>query len=101
MKKDELVVLVKELFKLETKKEAEAKLDEVDTLIKAVADELEVDSKATVGKYLTVEKKHVEAKDKEAREGRNPKTGQPVQIPAKHIPAHDVVSVKATKALNK
>jgi nucleoid DNA-binding protein len=101
MKKEELVVLVKELFELGSKKEAEAKLAEVDTLVEAIAEKLEPKKKVTVGKYLVVEKKHVEAKHTDARVGRNPRTGESLQIPAKDVPAHDVVTVKATKALNK
>lgn len=101
MKKEELVLLVKELFELESKKEAEAKLAEFDTLVKAVVDKLEVGQKAKVGSFVEIEKKHVEAKHKDARVGRNPKTGAPVNIDAKDIPAHDLVTVKATKALNK
>jgi nucleoid DNA-binding protein len=101
MNKAELVLLVKELFELESKKEAELKLAEVDTLVEAIAKKLEDKKKVTVGKYLTVEKKHVEAKHTDARVGRNPSNGEPINIDAKDYPAYDKVTIKQTKALNK
>lgn len=99
MKKEEILQLVKEIFKCETKKEAEEYLGSIDTLVETIAEKLE--GKAKVGKYIEVEKKHVEAKHSDARVGRNPKTGQPIQIEAKDTPAHDKVTIKATKALGK
>lgn len=101
MKKEQVVELVKETLGLESKKEAEGKLAEFDKIVKAVAEKLEVDDKAKIGLFVELEKKHVEAKHTDARVGRNPKTGQPVNIEAKDTPAHDKVAVKATKQLNK
>lgn len=97
MKKEELVLLVKELFELGTKKEAEAKLADFDKLIEAVGEKLESKKKATLGKFISIEKKFVEAKPE--REGRNPKTGEPITISAKE--SHIELKIKATNALNK
>jgi DNA-binding protein HU-beta len=98
MKKADLLTFTVETLGFEKKKEAEDFLAKVDKLVKAVADE---GSKTKIGEYIEVEKVHVEAKHKEAREGRNPRTGETLQIPAKDIPAHDEVKIKATKALSK
>jgi integration host factor subunit beta len=91
MKKEELVLLVKELFELGTKVEAEKKLAEVDTLVKAIADKLEVGQKVKVGNFIEVAKVHVDAKT-----ARNPKTGEAIAVPEKIV-----TKVKATKSLNK
>jgi len=99
MIKDEVLQIVKELFKCETKKEAEEYLVSVDTLVEAIAKKLE--GKAKIGKYIEVEKKHVEAKHSDARVGRNPSTGAEIQIPAKDKDAYDKVTIKATNKLNK
>ena len=101
MKKEQVVELVKETLGLESKKEAEGKLAEFDKIVKAVAEKLEDKDKAKIGLFIEVEKKHVEAKHTDARVGRNPKTGAPVDIEAKDYPAFDKVTVKATKALGK
>jgi nucleoid DNA-binding protein len=101
MIKEQVMELTKEVLELGSKKEVEAKLAEFDKLVKAFAEKLEVGDKAKLGSFVEIEKKHVEAKHTDARVGRNPKTGEPVNIGAKDYPAHDVVTVKATKALNK
>lgn len=100
MKKDEVLSIVKELFELGNKKEAEELLAKFDSLIEVVGDKLENDKKATIGKFVSVEKKFVEAKHSDTRTGRNPRTGEPIQIPAKDTPAHEEVRIKGTKKLN-
>jgi len=101
MKKDEILQMVKDLFKCETKKEAEEYLVSVDTLVEAIAEKLEVKGKAKIGKYIEIEKKHIEAKHSDARVGRNPRTGAEIQIPAKDVLAYDKVTIKGSKGLNK
>ena len=101
MNKAEILELVKGLFKCETKKEAEEYLVSVDTLVEAIAEKLEVKGKAKIGKYIEIEKKHVEAKHLDARVGRNPRTGEDIQIPEKDTIAHDEVKIKGSKGLNK
>ena len=98
MKKSDLLAFTVETLGFEKKKEAEDFLAKVDKLVKAVADE---GSKTKIGEYIEVEKVHVAEKHREAREGRNPRTGEPVQIQAKTTPAHDEIKIKATKALSK
>ncbi len=98
MKKADLLALTVETLGFEKKKEAEDFLAKIDTLVKAVADE---GSKTKIGEYIEIEKVHVEEKHREARVGRNPRTGEPVNIDAKDVPAHDEVKIKGTKALNK
>lgn len=97
MKKADLLALTVETLGFEKKKEAEDFIAKVDKLVKAVADE---GSKTKIGEYIEVEKVHVEEKHREAREGRNPRTKETIQIPAKTIPAHDEVKIKATKKIN-
>lgn len=97
MKKAELLTFTMETLGFEKKKEAEEFLAKVDTLVKAVANE---GSKTKIGEYIEVEKVHVEAKHKEARVGRNPRTGEPVDIKEKNILAHDEVKIKGTKKIN-
>lgn len=105
MKKEELVLLVKELFELGTKVEAEKKLAEIDTLVEAIGEKLESKKKATVGKYLVIEKKHIEAKP--AKDGeitrKDKVTGEKIKTPyhTDAKPAHDEIRVKQTRALNK
>jgi nucleoid DNA-binding protein len=101
MKKEQVLDLTKEVLELGSKKEVEAKLAEFDKLVKAFAEKLEVGDKAKLGSFIEIEKKHVEAKHTDARVGRNPRTGESIQIPAKDTPAHDEVKIKATKALSK
>lgn len=101
IKKDAIIGLIKEEFELGSKREAEELIEKLDKVIETVKLSLRVDEKASIGKYVSIEKRHIEAKHTDARVGRNPRTGESLQIPAKDVPAHDVVTVKATKALNK
>ena len=91
LKKEQVVEVVKEVLELGSKKEAEAKLSEIDTIVKAVAEKLAVGDKARIGSFLEVEFKHVDAKT-----ARNPKTGEAISVAEK-----DIYKVKGTKALNK
>ncbi len=62
-----------------TKKEADAVLTAVvDSIIEAVS----AGEKVTLVGFGTFE-----ARQRQAREGRNPSTGQPIQIPATTVPA--------------
>ena len=101
MKKEQVLEVIKETLGLEGKKETENKFAEFDKIIKAVVEKLELGDKAKIGSFLEVEKKHVEAKHTDARVGRNPSNGNPINIDAKDYPAYDKVTIKATKALNK
>jgi nucleoid DNA-binding protein len=97
MKKSDLLTFTVETLGFEKKKDAEEFLLKIDTLVKAVADE---GSKTKIGEYIEIEKKHVEAKHKDARKGRNPRTKEVIDIPEKDIPAHDEIKIKATKKIN-
>lgn len=101
IKKDAILGLIKEEFELGSKREAEELIEKLDKVIETVKLSLKVDEKASIGKYVSIEKRHVEAKHTDARVGRNPKTGEPVDIKEKDVPAHDEVKIKGTKALNK
>ncbi|MBF1999786.1 MAG: HU family DNA-binding protein [Synechococcales cyanobacterium M58_A2018_015] len=62
-----------------SKKEADAVVSAMmDSIMEAVA----AGSKVTLVGFGTFE-----ARDRQAREGRNPSTGQPLQIPATRVPA--------------
>lgn len=103
MKKEEILLLAKELFELDSKKEAEAKITEFDKLVKAIAEKLEVGSKAKIGSFIEIAKKHVDAKP--AKDGEmtrvidGVKTKVPYTTEAK--PEHDEIRIKQTKLLNK
>lgn len=84
MKKNQLVELVKNALALETKKEAEGFLAEVDAVMEALANGLEVGDKAKLGNHVVVEKVHVEAKEGVAM-------GKPYKSEAK-----DVLKIKLT-----
>lgn len=62
MKKEQLILTIKEALGLETKKEAEGFVKEINTMFESLANALEVGQKVKVGDYLVVEKAHVEAK---------------------------------------
>lgn len=62
MKKEQLILTIKEALGLETKKEAEGFVKEINVMFEALANALEVGQKVKVGDYLVVEKAHVEAK---------------------------------------
>ena len=87
LKKDELLVIVKDALALESKKEAEAFLKEVDVVIEALADKLNPQEKVKIGNYFTVEKVHVDEKEGKCN-------GTPY-----NTPEHDEMTVKKTSAL--
>jgi nucleoid DNA-binding protein len=101
IKKDEILTIIKNVYNLSSNKEAETRFCDLDSLIEVISSNLNAGEKVNIGKYLVIEKKHVDAKHKDARVGRNPKTGESIHIQAKDVPAHDIVTVKASKALNK
>lgn len=83
MKKDELLVLTKEALGLNSKKEADGFLSEVDAIIETLANGLEVGDKVKLGNYVVVEKKHVPEK-----EGTTPSGEKFVKE------AHDILKIK-------
>jgi DNA-binding protein HU-beta len=62
-----------------TKKEADAVFD---AIVEAIMDTVASSDKVTLVGFGTFE-----ARDRQAREGRNPATGAPIQIPATTVPA--------------
>jgi DNA-binding protein HU-beta len=62
-----------------TKKEADAILS---TAVDVIMDAVSSGSKVTLVGFGTFE-----SRERQAREGRNPSTGNPIQIPAKTVPA--------------
>ena len=62
MNKNELLDLLKEKAGFETKKEVEKFFDKLDIVVETVAGALEVDQKAKIGSYISVEKKHTEGR---------------------------------------
>ncbi|MBY6838819.1 HU family DNA-binding protein [Clostridium botulinum] len=82
MLKKEVLGLIKEKLELGSIKEVEGFVEKIDNVIEAIGEHLEIDDKATIGKLQLTKKKS------EARVGRNPKTGEPVNIPEK-------ISIKA------
>lgn len=62
MNKNELLDLLKEKVGFETKKEVGEFLDKLDMVVETVAGALEVDQKAKLGSYISVEKKHTEGR---------------------------------------
>ncbi len=78
MNKGELVDAIASKVSV-TKKEADAIVSAlIDTIIESVAD----DDKVTLVGFGTFE-----ARQRQAREGRNPSTGQAIKIPATTVPA--------------
>ena len=59
---------------------------EVDTIVSATLDKI-VDIVATGGKVTLVGFGSFESRDRKARDGRNPKTGEKITIPATTVPA--------------
>lgn len=90
MKKAELVQAISEKMEL-SKAEAARRIDAMDVIVETIAETLEVGDKAKIGNYIVVEKKEVPA-----RTGRNPKTGEVLNIAEKVV-----VKVKATAAAKK
>ena len=78
MKKSELVTLVAERLQYLTRKDAETIVDTIfDSMIEGLAqgDRIEIRGFGSLA-----------VKHRPAREGRNPKTGETVHIPAKRLP---------------
>lgn len=90
MKKSELVQAISEKMEL-SKAEAARRIDAMDVIVETIAETLEVGDKAKIGDYIVVEKKEVPA-----RTGRNPKTGEVLNIAEKVV-----IKVKATAAAKK
>ena len=78
MNKGELVSAVAQTTGV-TKKEA-------DTIVTATLDKI-IDIVATGGKVTLVGFGSFESRDRKARDGRNPKTGEKITIPATTVPA--------------
>ena len=87
MKKNEVLELVKNALGLETKKEAEGFVKEIEALTEALNNGLEVGDKAKVGS-LTFEKKHISE-----RRGISTLGEKKEWV----IEAHDELKVKLTK----
>lgn len=87
LKKDELLVIVKDALMLESKKEAEGFLKEVDAVVEALANKLKSQEKVKVGNYFTVEKVHVDEKEGKCN-------GTPY-----NTPEHDEMTIKRANAL--
>lgn len=93
MNKEQLLETIREALGLETIKEAEGFIKEVDAMMVALANGLNSDEKAKVGKYLTIVKKHSEAKSGVSKIGgvEKPWTTE----------AKDTLKVKVSKTLIK
>ena len=78
MNKGELVDAIAEKTSI-TKKDADAALTAV---LEAITEAVAGGDKVTLVGFGTFE-----ARDRQAREGRNPSTGKPIQIPATKVPA--------------
>jgi nucleoid DNA-binding protein len=91
LKKEDIIEAIMEAGISETKKGAGDVIATVDAVIEAVAKKLAVDVKAPIGKYITVEKSHVDE-----RQGRNPSTQEVITIPAS-----DKLKIKKTSQLDK
>ena len=92
MNKTELIMCVTEETKLNKKDVEKA----VNTIFSSIQKALIQNDKVQIIGFGSFE-----LKTHTARKGRNPRTGEPVQIPAKTTPAHDEIKIKATKALSK
>ena len=80
MTKPEVITTIVESRLTETKKGASELLEKVTALVDLFEEKLEAGDKVKLGDRLVIEKKH-----KEARVGRNPKTGASVSIPPKDV----------------
>lgn len=92
LKKDKVIEIVGNAIGVE-KKEAEGFLKEVDAVMEALANTLPVEEKANLGHFLTVEKKHVDAKNGVSKMGG-------VETPWT-TKAKDVLKIKISKKLDK
>ena len=80
MTKPEVLTTIVESGLTETKKGATELLEKVTALVDLFEEKLEAGDKVTLGDRLVIEKK-----PKEARVGRNPKTGELVQVPPRDV----------------
>ena len=80
MTKPEILTTIVENGLTETKKEAIKLLEKVTALVDLFEEKLEAGDKVKLGDRLVIEKKH-----KEARIGRNPKTGASVSVPPRDV----------------
>ena len=80
MTKPEVITTIVESRLTETKKGASELLEKVTALVDLFEEKLEAGDKVKLGDRLVIEKKH-----KEARIGRNPKTGASVSVPPKDV----------------
>ena len=80
MTKPEVITTIVESGLTETKKGASELLEKVTALVDLFEEKLEAGDKVKLGDRLVIEKKH-----KEAKVGRNPKTGEAVNVPAKDV----------------
>lgn len=103
MKKDEILEVIKEIFETKTKKEADEILAKIDSVVEVIGDKLDVKKKATLGKFISIEKKFVEAKPAKDGEITQVINGEKIKKPyhTEAKPAHNEVKIKATKQLNK
>ncbi len=76
-----------------TKKDADSVLT---AMLEVILDAVASGDKVTLVGFGTFE-----ARDRQAREGRNPSTGKPIQIPATRVPAFSAGKVFKEKVLEK
>ncbi|MBW4695228.1 MAG: HU family DNA-binding protein [Lyngbya sp. HA4199-MV5] len=76
-----------------TKKDADAVLT---ATLEVILETVAAGEKVTLVGFGTFE-----ARDRQAREGRNPSTGKPIQIPATRVPAFSAGKVFKEKVLEK
>ena len=80
MTKPEVITTIVESGLTETKKGASELLEKVTALVDLFEEKLEAGDKVKLGDRRVIEKKY-----KEARVGRNPKTGELVNVPPKDV----------------
>lgn len=95
LKKETLVEVVKDALELKTKKSAEDFVADLDKVVDAVVDTLEVNEGIKLGSYIRVEK--VIQSEREMAE----KTLNGTVIPAHTVPAKEVIRIKKTGKVNK
>jgi len=103
IKKDEILTIIKDVYGFSTKKEAETRFCDLDSLIEVISSNLNAGEKVNIGKYLVLEKKHVEAKPSKNGEMTRVIDGVNTKVPytTEAKPEHDEVRLKSTKQLNK
>ncbi|PSB31867.1 HU family DNA-binding protein [Stenomitos frigidus] len=92
MNKGELIDKIAENANV-TKKDADALLT---ATLEVILETVAAGDKVTLVGFGTFE-----ARDRQAREGRNPSTGKPIQIPATRVPAFSAGKVFKEKVLEK